>query len=194
MDTIINDNTPYITHDTLRFYQHGPGKTCSTVLYNILIGLIDPYKNAQNLRNYDKTIIDFGHSYETLEERMNCDIDKGLEPIALVSVRYGTGHTNDFVNHGYDAKFKKNPNIIFFNFDDLNEKSNYGVSDIVEVVYNKIYDKVGDKIILNKKTAIERIQNMNKRYEIMKYLPYDTIDYFYGLHGSHKSYDQKANI
>ena len=49
MDTIINDNTPYITHDTLRFYQHGPGKTCSTVLYNILIGLIDPYKNAQNL-------------------------------------------------------------------------------------------------------------------------------------------------
>ena len=65
------------------------------------------------------------------------------------------------------------------------------IKEIIDNIYNKLYSilplYIGCK--LNKNNALNRIINMNKRYEEIKDLPFTYIDPFYELHGSHKNRD-----
>ena len=146
--------------------QHSPPHTASTVLVNILYGLISSLKNKPvvfhrfindnyilNLENNDITVI----KTHTVN-----DFDKFI-------ARYSSNYKIYFIcserkeqNLFIDDKYKSYDNVIVFTFEELNETKTNSVSNIVQNIYNKINDKLN--IDLNIENGINRINLMNKLY------------------------------
>ena len=105
-------------------------------------------------------------------------------------------------------KYKAYPNVIVFDFAELNESVENTLVKIVDNIYGKL-SKLLDGVMgsgsecvaspnlglnpgfdLNKPKCIERIKLMNQRYEEIKHKPFSYIDNFFEIHGSHRNRKQ----
>jgi len=159
-------------------------RSASTVLVNAVHGLIPSQANKkvvfsdfhQHLRfNNDITII---KTHETkLDEIIR--IYQGKYRLFFVcSERTGLSH--------FDDKYRSYKNVAIFDFKELNERPGLPLEQIVVSIHAKLKPLLVG-IELDDAGCYERLVEMNDRYEEIRYMPFDYVDPFYNLHGSHRA-------
>jgi hypothetical protein len=164
-----------------KIIQASPPGTASTVLFNILYGLIEPelpYASEEVLEERDIIVT---HECEIR------DWDRYSDKYDLYFICSERKSKNRFIPNKH--KHRKEDNVCIFQFEDLNETPNYPVSSIVNTVHDKLITFLPESISLNTDTAIDRINKMNKLYESIKNREFSYWDKFYGIHGSHRGRD-----
>ena len=164
--------------------QTSPYHTASTFLINAMYGMIPELS--------DKKIIGIGHdNFEDyfndiiLIKCHNINIDELINTYAkykLVFICSERAEKNKLINH----KYKDYNNVVVFDFKELNETHDNTLVQIIDNIYNKVKYVLSD-ITLDKQTSIERIKLMNLKYEEIKNKPFNYIDDFFELHGSHRN-------
>jgi hypothetical protein len=163
-----------------KIIQCSPPRTASTVLFNIIYGLIypgAPVDNGGGAGDEKKDII-ITH---------DVDIDRWSNRIKNKDLYFISSERPNLGNKVIRAKYYDYENTIQFQYEELNATEDYTVRDIVTHIHDKLYNFLPKEIKLDKESAIERIKNMNKLYEEIRYLPFSHYDKFYHLHGSHRN-------
>lgn len=161
----------------LKIIQCSPVCTGSTLLVNILYGLIS-HNQEICVRDIN---IEINNKYKIIKTH-ELNIDKWIE-------KYNNYFNLLFIcserdNNIIDIKYKSYNNVIIFNYTELLETTENSLENIIDNIINKIKNKID--IYLDKNNALNRIIGMNKTYELIKDKPFDYIDDFYQIHGSHK--------
>jgi len=161
--------------------------TASTFLINVLYGLIIELSNKRIIGEWDNQWEQYFNDIIIIKCH-NTDIDKLI-------MEYNNNYKLYFIcserkqyNLTIHDKYKLYNNVVVFDFDELNESSTNPLPDIIKNVYNKINKMLN--IELNIEGGINRILDMNKRYEEIKEFPFDYIDNFFEIHGSHRNRTQ----
>ena len=164
----------------------------STVLSNLLMAFFQPYENVvfmgknyytENIvhdniviKTHDKSIIDWNNKFS----------DK-YDLYYIISDR-----------HDYDwSEYYNQEKFLFINYEELLEKPNNSIEKISENVFKKIDNFLPQEfMIYNRKhisiqNGINRINNMNKRYAEIKDKPFEFVDKYYQIHGSHRNRKNK---
>jgi hypothetical protein len=174
-------------------FQTSPPHTASTVLVNILYGLIPHLK--------DKPIIYIDNKESVLTNNNVQNIFNGNDLIVIKThiinidewvTRYGKEYNLYFIastrkdrNLLLDKKYKNYKNLIVFSFNSLNETENNTIYNIVKNVHDRIQNVLD--IELNIENAVNRIVSMNNLYETIKGNDFKYYDDFYHIHGSHRN-------
>ena len=81
---------------------------------------------------------------------------------------------------------------MIINYDDIVENEEYKLTEISDFILKKLRNFLPDSVFATdddcvlQNQIIERIENMNKRYEEIKNRDFSYVDKFYGIHGSHR--------
>jgi len=169
----------------LLIIQTSPCHTASTLLVNAIYGLIPEL--------FDKRFI--GIWYDNFEQYFeniivvknhDIDIDKLIQQYDKLYNLVFICSEREEKNYVIDEKYKLYNNVVVFDFNELNETSSNPLIQIVENIYNKVKILLPD-IELDTTKCLERINRMNIRYDEIKHEPFDYIDNFFGIHGSHRN-------
>ena len=165
--------------------QCSPHHTGSTVLVNILYGLIAFNEDVifSDIDNILKKVKSNSNSIPIIKTH-DCNIDNIMNNLKGYNVLFVCSERNNLI---IDAKYKSYNNVVVINYNDLNETDILPINIIVDKVYNSLIDIIPRSIVLSKENAILRIQNMNTKYEEIKSYPFEYIDIHYQLHGSHRN-------
>jgi hypothetical protein len=164
----------------IRIIQTSHQHTGSTVLMNILIGFFCPQANAR--WEWKPTVKGALNNFIIKTHFTNLDtMTKTLSDYDLYFI------TSSRENHRRITS--KNPRLLEIEYTTLLETERNSVADIVTKVAEKSMQFL-PPILIDKMdiySSIERINNMNKRYEEIKHLSFKYMDRMYGLHGSHRN-------
>ena len=173
----INETTIEANNKPVKIIQTSPCGTASKLLANVVYGLISP-----------NTAIDLGKGASDLTKDMvathELELDVLLDQLSKKYKLYFIVSERRQHNKTIPAKYYDYDDIYVFQFEELNETPNNSVTNIVDTVYKKLIDKL--PFTLNKKTAVERVNNMNALYERIKERPFAYYDKFYCIHGHHR--------
>ena len=151
-------------------------RTGSTLLVNILAGLIEPelpiFHTCQGI-NPDGVIS------KTHVIHVDYWIKKYKNKYNLVFVCSNRGPKK------IDDRYLSYPNVVVFDYDELLETSTNSLDEIIDCVYLKLKDKIS--FSLNKSTALDRIVKMNELCAYISDKPFSYHDEFYHIHGSHRT-------
>jgi len=165
----------------VKIIQCSKPKTASTLLVNILAGLIEP----------DKPIF---HTCQMLnpggmvsKTHVIC-IDHWIK-------KYKNQYNIIFVcsNRGpkrIDIRYTCYPNVIIFDYDELLETPENSLDAIINLVHDRLVNMIPEECLdrpLNKESALKRIIEMNILCEEIADKPHSYYDEFYHIHGSHRS-------
>jgi len=168
--------------------QTSPHHTASTFLINALYGLIPELCNK-------KIIGDWTNNFEKYFDEIilvkchNIDIDELILKYNNKYKLYFICSERSELNYMIDLKYKSYDNVIVFDFIELNETETYDVPKILVHIADKIKPilSIQLNIELNIENGINRIVKMNNLYEKIKNLPFNYIDNFFEIHGSHRN-------
>ena len=177
--------------------QTSPKHTASTLLVNALYGIIPELfdkkiaKENQGVQNIEKN---FDNLIVVKTHKIN--IDELIE-------NYGKQYNLFFVcserndkNLTIEKRYKDYVNVIAFDYNELNETEQNSLTEIVNTIYIRLNDMFNKNLLdndikLDKNKCVERILQMNARYEEIKLLPFTYIDPFFEIHGSHRDRKNK---
>ena len=169
----------------LLIIQTSPCHTASTFLINAIYGLIPELFDKKiigiwvdNFEEYFKNIIVVKNHNTNIDDLIN-KYNQKYKLVFICSERQEK-------NYLMDQKYKTYDNVVIFDFNELNETTNYTLIQIIDNIYNKV-QKVLPDIELNTTKCIERINLMNIRYDEIKDKPFSYIDDFFEIHGSHRN-------
>jgi hypothetical protein len=193
LSTIILSKHIYIymtSNKNILIIQTSPPHSASTVLINALHGLIEPMKDIKvSFLFHMDDAIDFNNIGLTIIKTHNTNI---YELITKYHDKYElyfvcSERDNEFIY--IDNRYKLFNNVIVFDFNELNETEANPLSNIIETIYHPLSKLLAkhDFIKLNKETGIQRLMNMNKRYQEIKNKPFNYVDPFFEIHGSHRN-------
>ena len=164
--------------------QTSPFHTGSTFLINALYGLIPELNNKRIIAIWDN---EWEKEFEDIMV-IKCHITN----INELMTKYNDKYNLYFIcseriekQKLINEKYKSYKNVIVFPFSELNETNTNDIPTIITNIYNKMNKMLN--IELNISSGINRIIEMNKRYEKIKLLPFSYTDEFYELHGSHRN-------
>lgn len=174
----------------LLIIQTSPFRTCSTFLVNALYGLIPECSNKRiiglwknNFEKYFENVIIVKNHDINIDELMR-KYDKYYKVVFVCSERKE-------INKLIDSKYKTYNNTVVFSYEELNETKNNPLVEIVDNIYTKVKKVLPEDIQLDKMKCIERINNMNIRYQEIKHKDFNYIDPFFEIHGSHRNRGNK---
>jgi hypothetical protein len=161
--------------------QTSPKHTASTLLINAIYGLIPELA--------DKRIVT-GKRFTTFDTILavklhNTNIDRLLNFYRHYRLLFVCSERKE-LNLLIDPKYKRYPNVVVFDFVELNATEATPLPAIVDTIYNKLAPLL-PHIRLDKALCLQRLLAMNKRYEEIKHRPFSYIDPFFELHGSHRN-------
>jgi len=169
----------------LLIIQTSPKHTASTLLVNAIYGLIPELCNKQiigiwdrNFASHFENIIVIKNHDTNIDRLIKC-YEKNFKLVFICSERQE-------MNYLIDEKYKKYDNVVVFDFNELNETPTNTLVNIVDNINNKVQCVLSD-IKLDKTKCIERINLMNIKYEEIKTKPFNYVDKFFELHGSHRN-------
>ena len=169
-------------------FQTSPMHTASTVLVNILYGLI-PHLKDEPVIYVDKKDFDVEDIFKDNELIV---LKTHITNIDDLILKYGDNYNLYFIssvrkdrNLLLDKKYKHYKNLIVFSFSELNETENNTIINIVTKVHDRIKNILN--IDLNIDDAVNRINSMNNLYETIKENGFEYHDKFYHIHGSHRN-------
>ena len=187
--------------EDINIYQLSQPRTGSTLLLNILYGLLypldEPCSNYKIIKSHNfgvENIIDacVNKKGETLRYHLKHDdvreMVKNEKNYIICSQR--TEDKDQPVLHpstGPGYGWVTNPNVIIIDYENLLETESNSVADIVNHVANKLKNTLPKDIEINVENGIKRIENMNEFYKTIKHLPFSYVENFYFLHGHHRN-------
>jgi len=167
----------------------------STVLVNILTAFFQPHEpvswlgKPENIKNHLNNNIVLKTHYKNLDEWIDL-FSKDYQLFFIISDR-----------KDYDwNKYYDYPNVLFIDYSDILETETNTLLDISTNIYNKCESFLPKQfMIYNRKNisiqnSVNRITNMNKRYEEIKNESFDFVDKYYQLHGSHRNKNHDESI
>jgi hypothetical protein len=169
--------------------QCSPPHTGSTVLVNLLYGFIcnnlpvthinfdnkPGYKIIHNLLSESDTCIIKTHI---------CNIDRLINHLKKYRLFFVCSERD---SKCISSKFYSYSNVLIVNYNELLETTDNSISNIVNTLYNKLINFLPNEITLNKTNALQRINDMNEEYKLIKHKPFSYVNKFYHLHGSHRN-------
>jgi hypothetical protein len=170
----------------LLIIQTSPYHTASTFLVNALYGLIPECCDKRIIGTWNNNFVSYFKDIIIVKSH-NINID---ELIDLYNKEYKTvficseRKEKNFLIH---EKYKTYNNVVVFSFEELNETNDNPLVKIVDNIYIKVKNVLPDNIQLDKTKCIERITNMNIRYQEIKNKDFSFIDHFFEIHGSHRN-------
>jgi hypothetical protein len=163
-----------------KIIQCSPPRTASTLMVNLIAGLILPrysilFRTGPDssseipfiLKTHHTDITDWKEKYP----------DEKLYFIATERDGYGR----------IEKKYHSCRDVIIFNYNELLETENYSVKDIVDDAHERLLKFLTNDVILNKDDAVKRIHHMNEIVEYCKYRPFEHCDSLTNIHGSHRN-------
>lgn len=177
-------------YHNIKIIQCAYGHTGSTVLTNILYGFFTPDKYVQALY-----IDDFYKVIEDTTIIKTHDLD--LNKIINKYNKYDFYYILSKRNREYNDEIINNKKALIINYNELLETDENCLDKLIENIYYKLKSFLPSIMFYNDKeqikNAINRITNMNKRYEEIKNEPFSFYDPFYHLHGSHRNRKDPIN-
>lgn len=168
--------------------QTSPIRTASTLLVNSLYGLIDclydkPIIYCENI--FISNVDLYPNNDIIIVKTHNTNIDDIINKLSdkydLFFICSERKELNLFIDH----KYKSYPNVIVFSYEELNETPTNNISNIIYNICHKVSNVIDVK--LNITNGINRVIQMNKRYEEIKNFDFYYIDNFFEIHGSHRN-------
>ena len=163
----------------IKIIQASPPQTASTVLCNILYGLIEPL-NVNVSTDFNSKIV---KTHETnIQTLMNKYSDK-YDLYFVCSER-----NDDKCCKLICDIYRTYENVIIFNFNELNDHFDKNNTEkIVQNAYKRLKTFLPSNLSLNVENAEKRIKNMNKICEDIKNKPFKFYNKQYHIHGSHRN-------
>lgn len=175
--------------------QTSPMRTGSTVLVNVLYGLVHSLSNQPILNFWNK------NKPCTFVNKVNI-IKTHILDLEYFTETYGDACDIYFVcserpdqNIVIQEPYRSYPNLVIIDYSDLLETTTNTVDNIVNTVYKKILTILPkDKdVVFSTLTAKKRLKEMNQYYETIKSRPFTYVNAFYEIHGSHRIRDGSGN-
>ena len=169
----------------IRIIQTGDKRTGSTLLVNMIYGFINRKERVSIGSARDNLIVKM-HTLDLnrWEKKYN-----NYNLFWVVSEREG--------KKKLDKKYRNLDNVLIINYDEIFETESNSLETICFNMVKKFINFFPE-ILLAKvefnvlyRNVLNRIKDMNKRYDEIKNLDFSYIDNFYQIHGSHKTKDQK---
>jgi len=191
--------------------------TGSTLLVNLLYGLITPNEPVNGYWNIDDKIKLYTscrlspnligresrsekvYKPEDFEFSSSCCIYKSHNlDIDAIICKLSDDYRVYIISSERDElvinkKYKLYNNVLVFNYEELLETDTNTLKDIVDNAYDKLILFLPNEIKMIKSDGINRIRSMNKLYEEIKNNDFSYIDPFYELHGSHRGRKKSNN-
>lgn len=172
----------------IRIIQTSAARSGSTVLSNILMALYQPYESVcfMGKSTYSSDLLKNNIVVKTHDKKILEWIEKFGDQYDLYFI------ISDRGDYDWD-KYYQYDNCLFISFDDLLENETNLLSTIVTNVYTKMNELLPKEyMIYNRKdvsiqNGINRINNMNSRYEKIKDKPFEFVDKYYQIHGHHRN-------
>lgn len=169
-------NKNLLLKEKIRIIQTSPQHTGSTLLTNILFGLITPNMRVPKLKD-----INFLLETEILFKSHRLNINYFKKEYPDYKFFFVCSERDELK---INSKYYDYENVLVINYEDLIRGS---VEEIVYRVAEKFENFFPYKINLKRRKAVERVKKMEERYQEIKDLPFTFIDDFYQIHGSHKN-------
>ena len=168
--------------------QCSPPHTGSTVLVNILYGLIhynNPviYINFNNKPGYGIINNLLKNDNICIIKTHICNIDRLINHLNNYNLYFICSERDEKI---INKKYLSYNNVLVLNYNELLEANSNSVRNIVENVSSKLISFLPSHINLDNEKAIQRINDMNNTYNLIKDKPFSYVNKFYHLHGSHR--------
>jgi UDP-glucuronate 4-epimerase len=169
----------------IRIIQTGDKRTGSTLLVNMVYGFLNR-----------KERVSIGSARDNLIVKMHTlDLNKWEQKYNNYNLFWVISEREK--KKRLDSKYRNLNNVLIIDYDELNETDSNSLENICNNIVNKFIDffpdillpGVGKEVLYD--NVLDRIRNMNKRYDEIRKLNFSYIDDFYQIHGSHKTKDQK---
>lgn len=167
-----------------KIIQTSPPHTASTVLVNLIHGLLEP-ESAVNWGklNLGKKLISKTHEQ---------NIDSIMQDLKDYDLYFVMSERNDGKEQKLiNQKFRKYENVLIFDYTELLETEDKSLQEICENAERKLTSFLPQVVMQQAKGGLEqmhkRISSMNERYQEIKNKPFSYLDPFYQLHGSHRN-------
>ena len=169
--------------------QTGHMRTGTTLLVNLLYGFMSPNEKIHCLWEPDHQINPF-HKYNIYKSH-SLNIDGYMK-------HHGEKYNVFFVcterdDKKINQKYKKNKNVLVFDYNEILETDSYTMDQIIDAVYNKLSNFLPNDVSLDKEACRQRIEKMNKKYAEIENMDFSYVDEFFQLHGRHRNRDAKNN-
>jgi hypothetical protein len=160
--------------------QTSPKHTASTLLINAVHGLIPELADKRIVTG--KRFTPFDTILAIKIHNTNIDhLRRLFRNFRVIFVCSERKELNLFI----DPKYKRYPNVVVFDYTELNATEATPLPAVVDTIYSKLSPLL--PIRLDKASCLQRLVAMNKRYEEIKQKPFSYIDPFFELHGSHRN-------
>ena len=172
-------------------FQSSPVRTASTLLINVLYGIIPAIKNTRIVGQWNmRRNRPLFKNVQVLKTH-DTDLDRLTDAYGEYNRLYFVCSERKARGVFIDEKYKLRQNVCCFDFDELNETEQNPLDKIVQTVCDKVNNMMkssndgclGDLCV---ETGIKRVIEMNKTLEEIKHSPFSYIDDFYEIHGSHR--------
>ena len=172
-------------------HQSSPYHTASTLLVNAIYGLIPFFKRHRivcadeiDALKYTRNNLLIVKTHDLNFNELNDRLKKAnIETFFICSERPN-------INYLIPEEYRKWESVIIFDYNELNETPENSIENIVDTIIGKI--KGIFPFELDKQGCITRISEMNARYNEIKDQPFEYIDPFYEIHGSHRNRVNKS--
>lgn len=172
--------------------QTSPYHTASTLLVNAIYGLIPELFNKNIIGDWSfkggdrNKLIDIWFKDVIVIKSHNPNIDDLIQKYSKEYNLFFICSERKDNNIVINEKYKQYSNVIIFDYNEFTETNDNTIIQTVDNIYNKLYP-ILSHLELDKQKCMERIQLMNQRYEEIKNKPFEFVDPFFELHGSHRN-------
>lgn len=179
----------------LRIIQCSNPGSGSTVLANALMGFFQPYENLTWMGKpyYNSDLINNNIIIKTHHKRLDDWIEKYNETYDLYFI------ISDREDYDWN-KYYEYKNVLFINYNELLENKSNSIDNICNNIFSKCENFLPQNYMINIRkyisiqNSINRIANMNQRYNEIKNKPFDFVDKYYQLHGSHRNNNHSESL
>ena len=176
-----------------RIIQASPTGTASTVLANALYGMLDPKSPVVTSAGYAirNSLITKCHDIDI--DRWNRVWSDRVDLLFVCSERQEIPAEYEDTKNGkiqhwgtIDDKYRSYDNVVVFGYEELLETEYNSISDIIDVIVDRIRPVLPEGYDIHRKEAISRIEEMNSEYEKIQDKPFEFFNPFFHIHGSHR--------
>ena len=172
----------------IRIIQTAAAHSGSTVLSNILMAYFQPYESLAFMGKHT-------YSEDFLEKNIVVKShDKNLDDWIN---RFGHKYNLYFIisdRDDYDwSDYYHYENTLFIKYKEILETKENSLENISKNIYTKVKELLPEEFMLQNRekisiqNGVNRIKNMNERYEKIKTKPFQFVDKYYQIHGHHKN-------
>ncbi len=174
-------------YDKYKIIQTSPHGTGSTLLVNILTGLFydkEPIHWISVSKPYSVKLKHF------ITKIHKTDIDQWLANQPDSDKLFFVMSERE---KRIDDKYRTYDNVLIVSYDELLETKTNSIEQIVDCVHEKLIGILTKELIdeMNKPRAVQRVKDMNAFYATIKNKPFNYLDEYYHLHGSHRGRRRK---